>query len=168
MKDSVFFTYLLSFFPYHTRIWNSLPKTVQSSNLFDFKLYTKSLKPTRHKHFNKGNKYSNSLLTRIRLGRSLLNQHRFTIGQVDTPECMCHHKEESSSHFFLQCFLFSQERRTLFDLFEHYIPNFRRFPNKKKLETILFGINLQQEEFYSTNIKLTIGVQNFILQTKRF
>ena len=134
----------------------------------DFKNYTNSLKPTRYKHFNKGNKYSNFLLTRIRVGRSLLNQHRFSVGQVDNPECLCHHREESSSHFFLECFLFSQERRTLFDLFEHYIPNFNNFPNKKKLELILFGVNLDREEFYSTNIKLTIGVQNYILQTKRF
>ena len=157
-----------SFFPYHTKIWNSLPKNVQSLNLFDFKMYTNSLKPKRHKHLNKGNKYSNSLLTRIRVGRSLLNQHRFSIGLADNPECLCHHKEESSSHYFLECFLYSQERRTLFELFEHYIPNFKNFTKKKKLEIILFGVNLDREEFYSTNIKLTIGVQNFILQTKRF
>ena len=157
-----------SFFPFHTKLWNSLPKNVQSSNLSDFKVYTNSLKPTRHKHFNRGNKNSNSLLTRIRVGRSILNQHRFSIGQVDNPECLCHHKEESSSHYFLECFLYSQERRTLFELFEHYIPNFNNFPKKKKLEIILFGVNLDREEFFSTNVRLTIGVQNFILQTKRF
>ena len=56
----------------------------------------------------------------------------------------------------------------MFELFEHYIPNFNNFPKKKKLEIILFGVNLDREEFFSTNVRLTIGVQNFILQTKRF
>ena len=53
-----------SFFPYHTKIWNSLPKNVQSLNLFDFKMYTNSLKPKKHKHLNKGNKQAGFELCR--------------------------------------------------------------------------------------------------------
>ena len=65
-----------SFFPHFTELWNNLPKNVREySELTDFKNYTKDLKPTRYKHFAKGNKYSNSLLTKIRVGRSELNQH---------------------------------------------------------------------------------------------
>ena len=63
---------------------------------------------------------------------------------------------------------FDSVQIVLFELFEHYIPNFNNFPKKKKLEIILFGVNLDREEFFSTNVRLTIGVQNFILQTKRF
>ena len=98
----------------------------------------------------------------------MLNQHRFSVGQVDNPECLCHHKEESPSHYFLECFLYSQERRTLFELFEHYIPNFTNFSKKQKLQVILNNIYPDTEDFIPTNITLTIGVQNFILQTKRF
>ena len=53
-------------------------------------------------------------------------------------------------------------------LFEHYIQNFRNFTKKKKLYIILNGININQDEFISTNITLTFGVQKFIMQTKRF
>ena len=56
----------------------------------------------------------------------------------------------------------------LFDLFEHFIPNFKTFTKKKKLEIILKGINTENEEFISTNTKLTIAVQNFIIHTNRF
>ena len=39
---------------------------------------------------------------------------------------------------------------------------------KMKLEIILQGINTDNKDFYNTNVSLTIAVQNFILQTKRF
>ena len=45
----------------------------------------REFKPPRYKHFARGNKLSNSLLTKIRVGRSDLNQHKFTIGLVDSP-----------------------------------------------------------------------------------
>ena len=54
-----------SFFPYHSKLWNMLPKKFQSSNLEDFKsLIKQEMKPRKYKHFNKGNKHSNTLLTR--------------------------------------------------------------------------------------------------------
>ena len=56
----------------------------------------------------------------------------------------------------------------MFQLFEHYIPNFKNFSKKRKLDIILNGINVNQDEFISTNITLTLGVQKFISQTKRF
>ena len=113
-------------------------------------------------------KYSNSLLTRIRVGRSYLNQHTFSIGHADSPECLCHHREETPLHYFLECFLYSQERQALFGLIEHYIPNLSSFTKQKKLDIILRGVNIDNDDFLSTNISLTIAVQNFILLTKRF
>ena len=137
-------------------------------NLIDFKQFTNTLKPKRYKYFQKGNKYANSLLTRIRVGRSELNQHTFSLGQIDSPECLCHHREESPMHYFLDCFLYLQERQAIFLLFENYIRNFKFFSKRQKLQVILNGINPDIEDFIRTNITLTIGVQNFILQTKRF
>ena len=157
-----------SFFPYQTKHWNSLPRNIQSLDIENFKTFTKTLKPKKYKHFQKGNKNTNSLLTRIRVGRSELSQHKFSVGQIDSPECMCHHREESPLHYFIDCFLYLQERQTMFQLFEHYIPNFKNFTKKKKLNIILNGINVDQDEFKSTNITLTLCVQKFIQQTKRF
>ena len=157
------------FFPHFTELWNNLPKNVREySELSDFKNYTKDLKPTRYKHFAKGNKYSNSLLTKIRVGRSQLNQHTFSIGLTENPKCLCHFKEESPLHYFIDCFLYTQERQTLFSLIEHYYPHFKNLNKHQKLEIILRGVFIDNPDIQSTNITLTIAVQKFIMQTKRF
>ena len=50
-----------------------------------------------------------------------------------SPECLCHHREDTPSHYFLECFLYSPERQALFGLIEHYIPNFSNLT--KQIET---------------------------------
>ena len=65
-------------------------------------------------------------------------------------------------------FLYLPERQTLFDLFEHYIPKFPNLTKKQKLEIILRGIDIENPEYLQTNITLTIGVQKYIFNTKRF
>ena len=158
-----------SFFPHTSKLWNSLGSSVQNKNLYDFKTHTKTeMKPPKYKHFSRGTKQSNSLLTRIRVGRSYLNQHKFSIGHSDSPECLCHHKEESPQHYFLDCFLYSLERQTLFGLIEHYVPKFKRLSKKEKLNIIIFGLDIDNPDFIQLNTTLTKAVQNFILKTKRF
>ena len=95
------------------------------------------MKPKKYKHFSRGNKYSNSLLTKIRVGRSSLNLYKYTIGLADSPECLCHHREESPKLYFLECFLYSHERQALFDMIEHYIPKFNRLNKNDKLDIII-------------------------------
>jgi hypothetical protein len=58
--------------------------------------------------------------------------------------------------------------KSLFSLIEHYAPNFNRFNNKQKLELILKGVNIDNSEFFQTNVTLTLAVQNVILLTKGF
>ena len=158
-----------SFFPYYAKMWNALEKESKSKNLQDFKIYTKdSMKPTRYKFYSRGSKLSNALLTRIRVGRSCLNQHKFVIGKIDSPECKCHFKEESPQHYFLDCFLYSLERQYLFDLIEHYIPNFKKLNKKCKLDIIMNGLERDNTEYFHLNTNLTLAVQLYILKTKRF
>ena len=153
-----------SFFPNTLKLWNKLPKEIQSKNLMDFKMEIKrKIKPRRYKHFSKGHKIGNTLLTKIRVGRSELNQHRFTVGLSDSPECLCHFKTETPEHYFLDCFLYSQERRILYSLIEHYIPNFQTYNKKQKFEIILKGIDIDNTDILSTNISLTKAVQRFII-----
>ena len=158
-----------SFFPNTLKLWNLLPKTVQHKDLEEFKLSIKQrFKPPKYKHFHKGSKLGNTLLTRIRVGRSYLNQHKFTIGFSDSPECMCHYQTESPEHYFLDCFLYIQERQRMFSLIEHYVPNFQRLNKKQKIHLILNGVDPENIEFNSTNATLTYTVQQYILSTKRF
>ena len=158
-----------SFFPYFSNLWNSLPPSDQSKNLVDFKEFTKlKFKPPKIKHYSRGNKLGNSLLTKIRVGRSDLNQHKFTIGLTENPECSCHFNQESPLHYFLDCFLYLPERQILFEIIEHYIPKFKNLSKQNKLNIILHGIDNENPDILSTNTTITIAVQNFILKSKRF
>ena len=137
--------------------------------LADFKSRLKQeLKPPKIKHFAKGSKYGNTLLTRIRLQRSELNLHRFSIGQSDSAECTCQAKRESSQHYLIDCSNYTAERQTLFDRVEHFIPTFKNLTKSMKYEILVMGINPREHEYISTNTAISIAVQNFIFQTKRF
>ena len=81
---------------------------------------------------------------------------------------ICHFKTETPEHYLLDCFLYSQERRILFNLIEHYIQNFQTCNKKQKFEIILKGIDIENQEILSTNITLTKAVQKFIISSKRF
>ena len=62
--------YKNSFFPYMSDLWNKLEVSTQLLDLVDFKnQLKKELKPPKYKHFSKGSKLCNSLLTRVRLER---------------------------------------------------------------------------------------------------
>ena len=108
------------------------------------------------------------MLTQIRVGRSHLEQHKFTIGLADSPVCQCFFPSETTEHYFLQCFLYSPERRILFDLIEHHVPNFLHFNNKQKIDILLNGIRTDDPDLFYLNKTLTIAVQQFIIATKRF
>ena len=158
-----------SFFPYFSTMWNNLPNTAKCKSKSDFKDYTnKEFKPKKYKHFARGNKLSNTLLTKIRIGRSDLNQHKFTIGHSDSPQCLCFHREESPLHYFLDCFLYLPERQILFSKIEHHVPQFKNYSKQRKIDLILKGYNPESDEFICLNTTLTIAVQKYIIQTKRF
>ena len=85
-----------------TKLWNNLNVSTQIMTLPDFKDQLKiEFKPKNIKHFSKGFKIVNTLLASIRLNRSDLNLHKLTIGFSETTKC-----------------------QTLYNLVEHYIPNF--------------------------------------------
>ena len=152
-----------------TKLQNDLEVSTQVLPLKDFKDKLKQeLKPVKYKHFSKGSKIGNSLLTRIRLNRLNLNLHKFTIGLSDSAECACHAKKETSEHYLTPCFLFSGERQILYNLVEHYIPHFKNITKAKQYEILTMGINIHSQEFNSTNTTIAIAVQKYILATKRF
>ena len=161
--------FLNSFFPFNSKLWNNLPQSTKQMDLIEFKNKLKvDLKPPKIKHYSKGMKQSNILLTRLRVGRSDLNLHKFSIGFTDTPECMCHAKEESTLHYFLECFIYTAERRTMFSLVEHYIPSFTRMNRKSKIDLLLNGFKNDNPDYNYLNFTITKAVQTFINQSKRF
>ena len=159
----------MSFFPFFSKLWNNLQSSTQGKVLLDFKSRLKlDIKPIKIKHYSYGSKIGNTLLTRFRTGRTSLNLHRFTIGQVGEPTCICHFKEESSLHLIVDCFLYTAKRQTLVSLVEHYIPKFSKLNKNAKYELLMKRIKNSGPDYNYLNIKITIAVQNFIIQTKRF
>ena len=157
-----------SFFPHFTKAWNKLEVSVQTEydlSVFKEKLKVK-FKPKKHKHFARGSKRGNALVTQLRVGRSYLNSHGFSIGLADSPECLCH-RNETTDHFLLKCFLYTKERQILFDTIEQLLPKFQKMTQKKQLDILLFGINLDHEEIDSRNLPITFAVQKFLLTTNR-
>ena len=158
-----------SYFPYYTKAWNSLKNHLKGEN--DISLFKSNLKsvfkPKKQKHFSRGSKRGNSLLTQLRVGRSLLNSHGYSINLADSDQCLCS-RPETVSHFFNHCFLYQEERQLLVSKIEKIIPKFSRLSDKRKTEILLNGINLNSDEPDSRNVPLTFTVQNYILQTRRF
>ena len=157
------------FFPFYTKEFNKLETNLQTErDMSNFKQTLKSkIKPKKYKHFNCGSKRGNSLLTQLRVGRSHLNAHLFSINLSDSDLCLCA-RSESVTHFLNDCFLYTEERHLLYNSIDKLIPNFSNFTNKMKTNILLNGINLNSEEIDSRNSKLSYLVQNFILKSKRF
>ena len=161
--------FLNSFFPFISKQWNNLPNSTKSKNLYDFKEQLKTdIKPERHKHFSFGPKDSNQIMTRFRTGRTNLNLNRFTIGLSEDPSCLCHEKYETSEHFIMNCFIYGAERQNLFNLVEYLIPKFSKLNRKQKFEILTRGIDINNPDFFTTNIRISLAVQTFIMKTKRF
>ena len=162
--------YSNSFFPHFTKSLEQLPSDIKTEGdieMFKSKLKLK-YKPIRHRHFSRGSKRGNSLLTHIRTGRSFLNTHSFSIGLSDSPSCSCSHISESPQHFFLDCTLYTQERLSMTNSIQQYLPKFNSYTKTKKLNTLLQGFNPENKDLFHTNVNLQLIVQNFILKTKRF
>ena len=158
-----------SFFPYFTRLWNSQNQKVRDiHDINDFKIEIKQqFKPKKQRHYSRGNKLANSLLCRLRVGRSFLKAHSYSINLADDDKCLCH-QSETVNHYLLHCFLFNKERDILISKVESIYPKYKSLSNKQKESVLLFGINLDNEEPDPRNYSLTFAVQNYILQTNRF
>ena len=162
--------FLKTFFPYTTKIYNNLlPHLRNNHDMVDFKLQLKEkYQGKKVKIFCRGiSKILNSLHTQLRLGRSFLAAHGFSIGINTSDLCLCW-RPETTKHYFLECFLFQEERKILFDKLVQILPKFLSLTKSCQLETILFGINIKNEEPDPRNIPTVIAVQKFILDTKRF
>ena len=159
-----------SFFPYYTRLWNSLDRSNRIiSDMDKFKDELKqTYKPIKHKHYHLGSKYGNMLITRLRVGRSLLNAHSFSIGLSESPACDCGSSQESSQHLLLSCPLYSSERQQMLDQVTTIIPGFLQKSLKQQTDILLFGLSPDTTNFIIKNPPLTLSVQAFLTRLIRF
>ena len=163
-------TFNKSFFPFVTKLYNNLDLDMRNlPNSKDFKEQLKAkYKQRKVKHYSRGiSKYANTLHTQLRVGQSYLNSHGFKINLREDDLCLCH-RSETVSHFFLDCFLYQEERDELFKKISQYLPGFQTFSKTKKLEIILYGFNLSNIEPDPRNISIVFAVQKYIMKPNVF
>ena len=107
------------------------------------------------------------LLTRLRLGFSHLNDHKFRHNFKDTvnPLCSCGKDIESTIHYLLRCQHYSQQRPELLNGAYKSSPSLRDLSTDTLLNVLLYGSECFNFETNNELIKLTIA---FLKSSKRF
>ena len=81
------------------------------------------------------------LLTRLTVGFSHLNEHRFPRNFQDclNPLCSCSLEIEDTSHYLLHCHHFSHHRVDLMNSVKSVFDNFESMPDNVKKDLLLLG-----------------------------
>ena len=149
--------YFNSFLPSVIRDWNSLPCADRNVEAIDsFKRNLNQHRATVPKYFYTGNRKSQILHTRLRLGCSSLNYDLFLKNIVESSLCRCG-DIENTEHFFLRCTLYSAQRVELLRHVSEYCT--------VTLDILLKGNALLSIE---SNQDIFVAVQNYITSTNRF
>ena len=158
-----------SFFPNVITEWNKLDINIKSMTSYTaFKNALSSfIRPKHVDTFGIHNPIGLQLLTRLRLGFSHLNKHKFRDNFRDflNPLCECKLEPETTSHFLLRCHLFQVESTTLLndikEIDERIISN-----NTSILDQILLYRNDNYN--HDINKKILLSAIKFCIDSKRF
>ena len=166
LKDA---TFCNSFFPKISNLWNDLPFELRNKDMTDFKVELGwLLKPPKIRLYSIGSKFGNSIHTQLRVGKSQLNDHLFTMRLTNTTGCMCREPVESTEHFLLDCFLYDVERKELFTSISGIlIKKIDKYNKHDLVNALLFGEKTHDSDRYQHNKLLFLRVQNFLIKTKR-
>ena len=125
------------------------------------------MRPSSNLFFDCHNPIRIKYITRIRLGLSHLREHKFKHSFQDTlnPICNCGNDVESAIHFFLHCFLYSNERRTLLSSLVNIDHTLLDNTDLSLTQILLFGNTTFNAKENTKIVNLTI---HFVLSTKRF
>ena len=132
-----------SFFPSTLRDWFNLDENIRNSesiSSFKNKLLA-FIRPEESIIFNIFDPQGLTILTRLRVGFSHLNEHRFrhNIENCINPLCSCSLETEDTSHHLLHCHHYSQNRICLMNSIKSEINNFESFSDNDKVEILLYG-----------------------------
>ena len=159
-----------SFFPSAIKYWNALDDNIKcatNKKVFKNLLLTK-IRPKRKEYFGILDKKGTRFITLLRVGLSPLHKHKFDNNFNDTPNPTCPAEDgvESTIHFLLLCKSYNSIRTALIrNVTEILKVNMNNYPNKKKIEILLYGsATLSDEE----NRKILKESIQFIIKSKRF
>ena len=151
-----------SYFPSTVRLWNSLPvNTINAEALSTFKrLITRpAANSVIYNTLCTGK--PGVWLSRLRMGLSALNQHRFTYNLIDDASCPHCGLVETVSHYFFECHTYNAARTTLINSLTEQ--NLNTTNKQSLLQTILYGTNI------NINTVSFLGIiYRYLRETQRF
>ena len=160
--------YYDSYYPYCLREWNKLDPSLRSiDSLSKFKAeLIKSLRPPKRSVFKISDIVGVRLLTRLRLGCSHLQEHKFRHNFSNSSRCICGDGDETTEHFLLCCRHFANTRLTLFEQVSNILKtDVKVLPEHRLVEILLYGDNNCNE---IANKLITEAMIAFIKHFKRF
>ena len=162
-------TFKNSFFPNVINEWNKLDEKIKGAT--SFSLFKASLLKMGRPHANSTYRIHNlvgiRLLTRLRLGLSHLNEHKFRHNFADCVNslCSCSIKTETTIYFFLHCRNFFSIRRKLFDKIKLLDETLLQLNDEGLLTVLLFGSNIHNEQ---VNVQILNASLDYIIDSDRF
>ena len=158
-----------SFFPSTLRDWFNLDSSVRNSEsieIFKSKLLS-LIRPIQSNVYNIFDPPGLKLLTRLRLGFSHLNEHKFrhNFQECLNPLCLCNLEIEDTTHYLLHCQYFSVHRINLINSVRSVFENFDSFSDNDKKDILLYG----DPRFDTNKNKLILeSTITYIINTDRF
>ena len=158
-----------SFFPYCIKEWKKLDHNIKRSDSYvHFRnSVLKSIRPIGNSIFDICDNEGIKLLTRLRLGLSHLNKHKFNHGFLDTvnPMCSCNTEDETVTHYLLRCPNYTQQRMHLMNKITELNPNLLVENHNVLSSILLYGSKQFDNQMNSKIINLTI---EYIHTSERF
>ena len=161
-------TFKNSFFPNVINEWNKPNDKIKGAT--SFSLFKASLLKMGCPHGNYTYRIHNPVgirfLTRLRLGLSHVNEHKFRHNFADcvNPLCSCSIKPETTLYFFLHCRNLLNIRRKLFDKIK-LLETFSQLNDKNLLTVLLFGSKIYNEK---VNVQILNASIDYIIDSDRF
>ena len=158
-----------SFFPFTVIEWNNLDKSMKNSE--SLTLFKKGIlqfvRLTPNRTFNCHNPTGIKLITRLKLGLSHLQNHKYSHSFLDylNPICCCGKDIETTVHYLLHCPIFSNERSIFFNNIRSIDENVSSESDSRVSETLLFGISSFND---TKNASILNTIIDYILSNKRF
>ena len=132
-----------SFFPSTLKDWFNLDASIRNSeSIAIFKSRLLSLiRPFQSNVYNIFDPIGLKLLTRLRLGFSHLNEHKFRhdFQECLNPLCLCNFEIEDTTHYLLHCQYFSEHRINLINSVNSVFDNFESSSDNNKRDILLYG-----------------------------
>ena len=161
-------TFKHSFFPWTIVEWKKLDlKCCKCAyNVFRNQMI-ESIRPLSNRIYNIHDPLGIHLLTRLRLGLSHLNKHRFNhnFDNCINPLCTCTLEIESTTHFFLHCHFNKNIRKTLLDELNEININISNYAETALTDLLQYGKSsfdkIQNKKILTVSIKYTLDSERF-------